>query len=353
MKIKQILSIIFILFNIITLLCACSSVISNSNDSSSLKLNNSYESPIESHNIYTLSSYLKISNEKPIILYKVGNIAKDAKADIYVIDNYKCRKYTSYDYKKLTLGELSKMSDEEIIKMLNTKYMENLENVLDDDIGEYFCSEIDPDSIEFEEIFDYNYMKLYKPESYEITTCLITDDSGNKVDSQLLVLPLSGVNDYINVIYYPVSSYIYSNDYYRMVTYDKFDEIFFNTNKSNIGLLNETTDCFEIKQQSAVTGAVYDSLYYGFNLTKGDYSERKGVLCFRDENAYVLDVCLDDLSNSDISIIDPTSGDLRDLAYDYYYEYYSNFSFEYFVNSFAQIYGYNSYQECYDDLQDF
>ena len=66
-------------------------------------------------------NYLKKS-EKPLIVYEC-DIAKDAKITAtYVIKNGKCRLYRC----PYTLGELSKMSDAEILEMLEKTYQDGL-----------------------------------------------------------------------------------------------------------------------------------------------------------------------------------------------------------------------------------
>ncbi|MEE1314321.1 MAG: hypothetical protein UHS49_00955 [Faecalimonas sp.] len=85
------------------------------------------EMPMDSYDEYKLMNYLK-SSKKPIILYNAKEISKDAEiTDFYVIQDGKCQKYHYYFTNAKRLGDLSNMSDEEIIQMLDSDYEDSME----------------------------------------------------------------------------------------------------------------------------------------------------------------------------------------------------------------------------------
>ena len=291
--------------------------------------------PMDTYESYSFLEYInKKSSESPFILYSAESIAKDVNPDIFVIKNDKCRKYnTSY-----TLGELSQMTDEDIIGSLVKTDIDNLAEFLPD-ISCEFQYYIE-DEYYLEDEFNYDLIELYKPTSYDITACLFTDDSGNYVESELILFPVKGISDKTNVVKYPVTDTEILNYYtiYRAQS-DRSHFYFDNVHFFNKGDINETNETFHINNNSSaiITGEVYESIYYGFNTVSSNYAKSDGVLFFRDDNAYALNIGLDNLSSENISYIDPTGDDILDIYWEYYNNYYDNFSNEYYLEAWDLV----------------
>lgn len=267
---------------------------------------------------FTVLSYLKKSSDKPLILYHIKNIAKDEKVTrAYVITDGKCKNY----FCDKTLGELSKMTDDEIIAMLMLKYEEGAEEAI---------------SIWRDEYHTNNLMKegkidLYRHNSYDISSCLFTDDSGNKVISEMLIFPVRGIGDDPYVIrnnqlsdsdifnYY--DTYLDSDSYKEV----KFSYKYFGTGYGTKSDINQINDIFCISDSNVLKQSVYDSTYCGFNLSDDEWSKKDGILCFREPNAYSINISFDSIHSNDINYIDPDENDLLTISRKYYNSYYNSF----------------------------
>lgn len=270
---------------------------------------------------YSLLSYFKSISDKPLIIYDCGGIAKDEKVNqAYVIKNGQCRKY----YCSATLGELSKMTDEQILEMLEDYYQEGLSEALSTWKSDYNTANA----------ISSGKVKLYEPRAYHIKGCLFTDSTGNSVDGELLFFPQAGVSATPYVIEYPQFSNLEDRFMNYYGTYKDSDspwDIKFNIEHFNRGNgtqsdINQINDLYYITSSSMITGTVYNSNYYALK-SKGNEWVRYGgrTLCFRVGNPAHFNISLDTLSSSDVSFIDPTESNLLQISLSYYNAYYSSF----------------------------
>lgn len=274
------------------------------------------EDTTQNHNIL---SYFKSISDKPLIIYEC-EIAKDAKVGYaYVIKNGQCRLY----FCSSTLGELSKMTDDQIVEMLENKYQGGLEEARsiwtnDDATNEAILN---------------GKVRLYEPRSYDIEGCLFTDDTGNSVLGELLFFPKAGIGGNPYVIEYPqFTDYEdrFMNYYSTREDSDspwdiKFDIEYFNTgygNKSDVRQINNT---YYISGSSIKSGIVYNSHYCVLDTVDNEWAGRNETLCFRVENSYNFNLYLDTLSSSDVSYIDPSESDILQISRSYYNAYYNSF----------------------------
>lgn len=255
---------------------------------------------------FSLSELLETSNEKPLIFYYAENIGKDniVKA-IYVFKDGLCRKYEmgwitcpsvyDYDTSNMTLGILSKMTDEEILEMLDNKYEEK-----------------------YNEAFSgySSRRKIYQPGFTDWTICLLTDSTGNRVEYEILMLPVSGIDD-------NPYTFQYDGDEYDVKERKKY----FNTGYDTKTDVNNICDIFCFTGE-IITGTVYNSNYIGFDSYRGDdcWSENGYYLFMRSDKAFITNLYMDTLSYQS-AFIDPTDSDIRSIAnryYTYYYNQYDN-----------------------------
>lgn len=282
-----------------------------------------YEDPglvVDSYESYSLLSYFKSISDKPLIIYSIYDIAKDEEVrSAYVIKDGKCRKY----YCSITLGELSKMTDEQILEMLEDYYQDGLSDVLST-----WKSDYDTANAIFE-----GKVKLYEPCSYEIEGCLFTDSTGNSVVGELLYFPVAGIDDTPYVIEYPqytdhdkqfMNYYgmFYDSSSYRDI---KFKIEYFNTGYGTKSDINQVNDMYYVTNNSVTTGVVYDSNYYGLKSYESEWCENTRTLCFRVDNPRYFVLNLDVMSSSDVSYVDPTENNVLQICKSYYYSYYSSF----------------------------
>ena len=200
---------------------------------------------------YSLLSYFKSISDKPLIIYDCGGIAKDEKVNqAYVIKNGQCRKY----YCSATLGELSKMTDEQILEMLEDYYQEGLSEALSTWKSDYNTANA----------ISSGKVKLYEPRAYHIKGCLFTDSTGNSVDGELLFFPQAGVSATPYVIEYPQFSNLEDRFMNYYGTYKDSDspwDIKFNIEHFNRGNgtqsdINQINDLNYITSSSMITGTV-------------------------------------------------------------------------------------------------
>ncbi len=271
------------------------------------------------HESDTILSYLKKTEDEPLIVYfiKNGNYAKDAEVNaLYIIQNGKCRKF----WGEHTLGELSKMTDSEIVEAYEESYQEGLRSAVTKWKAKNYTE------------WNSGKIKIYDPVYYDIQGVLLTDDSGNYVKSEILFFPVSGIGDSPYVIEYPqytdtddkfMNYYgTYEDESYRDI---KFNVKYFNTGHGTVSDINQINDLYCISNGSIVTGTVYDSLYYGFKTADSQWTETTGILFFRHQDAYVLDITVDRLESKDVYYIDPTAKNMLSLSMQYYYDYYGSF----------------------------
>lgn len=119
-------------------------------------------------------------------------------------------------------------------------------------------------------------------------------------------------------------------NYYGTSEEDSYRDIqfavkYFNTGFGTKSDLNQINDMYCISNSSVVTGTVYDSLYYGFRTLDSQWTSDGGILFFRHQDAYVMDITVDVLASEDVYYIDPTEQNMLSLSMQYYYAYYENF----------------------------
>lgn len=269
---------------------------------------------------YTLLEYLKKTSDKQLIIYECDGIGKDEEIRIaYVISNGQCRKY----YCSTTLGELSKMTDEQILEMLEMYYQNGLAEALS-------IWKSEPNT---ENAISKGMVKLYEPRSYDIAGCLFTDSTGNAVVGELLFFPVAGVSSDPYIIQYPQHSDPEERFMNYYGTYKdssslwdiKFNVEYFNTGNGTRSDVNQINDLYYITNSSMTTGTVYDSTYYGLMSKSGAWSNNKRTLCFRIKDLTSFSLGLDAMSSSEISFVDPDENDILQITNAYYNAYYSSF----------------------------
>ena len=291
---------------------------------------------------YDFTEFIESSSEKPIILYyvKVNEFAKDTIVeDFYILKDGKCRKYilSSYTLKKygrdaITLGDLSKMTDEEILDMLDSVYEQEYD-LFYNKLSELLGDNISNGSIEF-----------YIPNYYDIQKFLLTDNSGNFVEQEVLMFPKTGVGDesYVihdaNYIIYklmhsgrdPRTSEDYNSysDYYKLSSPESADSI---DDLSNVYFnldLKYVSDAFCITDLRQVSGTVYNSTYTGWILESNSLTNNTGRLFYRDSNTNIISVSMDSLekgSSDVLTHIDPRDDEIDLIKKTLYKQYYKNF----------------------------
>jgi len=269
---------------------------------------------------YSLLSYFKSVSEKPLIIYDCNEIAKDEKVNAaYVIKNGQCRNYSC----STTLGELSKMTDEQILEMLEDYYQDGLSKAISTWKSEYNTANA----------ISNGKVKLYEPRSYDIKGCLFTDSTGNSVVGELLFFPVAGVSGSPYIIEYPQ----FSNSEDRFMNYYgtykdsdspwdiKFKVRYFNTGYGTQSDINQINDMYYITSSSMTTGTVYNSNYYGLKSKDNEWVRYGGTLCFRADNPTNFNLSLDTLSSSNVSYVDPTENNILQISHSYYNAYYNSF----------------------------
>lgn len=322
---RRIITIVFTLIMTLSFLTACSD---NFNGEGIFHLNgHTSDETLESTSYdigfgddtprTTILEYLKAVGNEPLILYRLNDTSYSKSSKIegfYVITNGWCRKYTvrdlvdfyyheenNYQY---TLGQMSKMTDEEILNMLNDTYASKLQK-----------------AISYWRKFDKDTLKLYNPSHLlPIEGCLLTDGTGNMVEQEILFFPVAGIDD--NPYVFERKEETSQFRYYSSPD----DHAYFSTGYGTVNDINIINDLICISNQSITTGTVYQSTYYGFRLTSSDWTHASsGIICFRDENAYTLNLTLDNMSSDAISYIDPTENEMINISQNYYRSYYRCF----------------------------
>lgn len=270
---------------------------------------------------YSLLSYFKSVSEKPLIIYDCDAIAKDEEVNTaYVImKNGQCRKY----YCSTTLGELSKMTDDQILEMLEDYYQDGLSEALSTWKSEYNTANA----------ISNGKVKLYDPRSYDIKGCLFTDSTGNSVVGELLFFPEAGVSGNPYIIEYPQHTDYedqfmnYYGTYKDSSSYGdiKFDVALFHTGHGTQSDINQINDMYYITSSSMTTGTVYNSNYFGLKSKDNEWVRSGGTLCFRVDNPANFSISLDTMSSSNVSFVDPTENNILQISRSYYNAYYNSF----------------------------
>ena len=270
---------------------------------------------------YCLLDYFINTADEPLIIYKCSEIAKDSTIDTaYVIKNGKCRKYYC---PTTTLGELTKMTDEQILERLEDYYQNGLSEALSIWENEFNTSNA----------IQSGKVKLYDPRSYDIKGCLFTDSTGNSVVGELLFFPQVGVSDNPYIIEYPqYTDYEHQFMNYYGTSEDssshrdiKFKVESFNTGYGVVDDINQINDMYFITSNSMTTGIVYNTNYYGLKAKNNEWVQNGGTLCFRVDNPANFSLSLDTLSSSNVSHVDPTENNILQISHSYYNAYYSSF----------------------------
>lgn len=264
--------------------------------------------------------FLNEKTKKPLILYECREIGKSQNVSrIYVVEKGQCRTYNC----KITLGELARMTDKEIMEMLEENYANGLQDAIDAWMSDpNICTA----TINGE-------VKRYVARTYDITSVLFTDETGNTVIGEMLFLPKAGIDDEEYVIKYPqyTDSEKWFMNYFGIVedrdTYRdiKFDIEYFSTGMGIKSDLNQINNVYYINNDAATSGTVYESFYYGFcsRSDKWVYNER--ILCFRVDKPDSVHLQLDDMSSQYVTYVDPTDKDLRRIANHNENAYYASF----------------------------
>lgn len=270
-----------------------------------------------------LSKFLySFSDDNPLIIYNVGEIAKDARVwSVYVIGkNGKCRKYYSNG---ASLGELSKMTDKQVLEMLESYYQKELEEAL----SVWKSDRVTANAISAGKV------NLYKPSSYEIQGCLFTDETGNSVEGEILFFPVAGIGGDPYVIEYPTNTEAKYRflDFYSTSKSDNssrdlgFYPRYFGTGYGTVSDINLINDLYYITNDSFERGKVYNSQYFIIETKANEWTKKGGLLCFRADNPERLKIKLDKKTSTTIRFMDPTSDDMLRISNFYYNSYYSSF----------------------------
>ena len=284
---------------------------------------NTNDSPVDFSNDFYLMDYLNKSGDTPVILYttKDDKLSKDSIVDtFYVFKNGKCRTFKNYysvelslKAPKVTLGDLAKMTDEEIISALQNIYLEDL----DWSFAQWKSHE------NYAKALENGTAKLYSADYMDFEAYIETDDSGNNVKNEVLVLPRAGIDDNACVIYYPKINN--PNSYYTNYQSSCFFEGEFNIEYFSTNELNRVCDVVTLSKGNTFTSGIYDSLYYGYSGKHGYYTGNNNLIFFRHPNAYVLNVKLDEIDSKNIIYVDPTREQLESLSDKHFYAYYNSF----------------------------
>lgn len=299
--------------------CGCG--IKASNGNSNFDFEDEYlSSDINVPKNYDIADFLKTNSDTPLIIYECDGIGKSQEIRLaYVIKNGQCRLY----YCDTTLGDLSKMTDEEILEMLEKYYLDGLQEAVDiwgEDNSTYTAISNDK-------------VKLYEPRMYDITSCLFTDETGNSVVGELLFFPKAGIGGDPYVIEYPQytdTEDLFMNYYNTHKDSDSYRDIkfsvqYFGTGWGTKSDLNQINNVYYISNDSTTSGTVYNSHYYGLRSKSINWSKNDCTLCFRIDTPNGIHLRLDDMSSPNVAYIDPTENNLLQISHSYYNAYYNSF----------------------------
>lgn len=266
--------------------------------------------PLDFYEETTIMSVLTDTYKKPIILYHIqgDNVSKDSIVlDFYILKDGKCRKYNyyrgakSYSFADITLGELSKMTDDEIIEMLEEQYETNYKIAIQE-----WKKYINDKLVSGE-------AQVYSPGYFDIVAYLVTDSTGNRAVQEVIYLPKAGIAD---------NPYVHYDDYdWHGLEWDsllkKFEVVYFGRGFGTLSDIHTVNDIYCLTPSDVRTGAVYQSIYYGWKTSDSTWAKNGGTLIFRDENAFVEHITLDSLDSELIDYIDPSESDINKIMYEY------------------------------------
>lgn len=300
---KRIITLI-IPYILIIILCACGG---NEYTPKATTSNSPYNQKTASHIAIGLKDFLDYSKYKPIILIKVDDYSKGKNAHvkcIYVIENNKSKTYNieymfstrltdeiSNSNGSISLGELSKMNDENILAMLKVQEQKQLNTAIQI----------------WRDTFDAfnDKAKIYKPEPLRYFISIETDSTGNSTKSETLYLPSSGIDGHDPIC----SPYIFlseKGDYYKYLSSPEESQDGFSLSCYREYEKYNTIQIYGYTKQFVV----YNSNY----ITLGDSCIFRTDNPIDDSNTFITDFALDGVSTNGIDYIDPTRSDLASIS---------------------------------------
>ena len=151
---------------------------------------------------YTFTEYLRENGDAPLLFLSAYQVDKNTKVNsIYVYQNGKVKTYSNYGSK--TLGDYAQMDDAEILTYLESEWEKE------------FCAFVQKfiDDTAWPARFRSGEAKIYVKGATEPVIELITDETGNHVDSEIVYFPCENISSLDSTVWYKNHMWDKTTDY--------------------------------------------------------------------------------------------------------------------------------------------